>query len=101
MPKGRCLAVYYPVAKVTVRVHGYWQGLRSVDGTRENSAPMIELTQATTHQGQRIEAGSMLVIDPRCTVKDPTTDTLIYDPKESYARLPDWAQAWLTEQETA
>jgi hypothetical protein len=99
MPRGRCLAIHYPVSKATIRVHGYWLGIRSTDGTREHSAPMIELTQATTYNGQRMEPGNYMLIDPRCTVRDPMTDTLIYDPKESYDRLPRWAQEWLTEQE--
>lgn len=99
MPSGRSLEVYYPVSRIRLRARGYWLGLRSVDGTREHSAPLIELTQATTHNGRRMERGAYLMIDPRCSVRDPATDTLIYDPKESYDRLPDWAQEWLREQE--
>lgn len=87
------LRVYNAVSGYRFNAQGFPAQI-VIDGWK---TPAIEVTRNLVINGQQVKKGSLLAIDPRCVITNPSTNFVYYNPRDMVGQLPDWVEPWLDE----
>lgn len=92
------MVVFYPVSRHASHLTGHLGTLPLPEADRTadvTDCVGVILTAPCDTQGQHMEAGSMVLIDPRCLVRDVDDGTLLYNPREHVNEMGPTFRTWM------